>query len=319
MVLVHCFEVFANTQAATSVVGQAALFLGGPFAAPVFMALMGYYAVHKHPNEGRLFYRGLTLLAGGLLLNVGLNAHLLVNIFTGASQANPWHAVMAVDILVLAGAALMIIAGFLLTTRRWQDWLIFLLLLVAVSPAMYQLSATETWLRHLQAFVGGPQPWSYFPLLPWLVYPVAGVCFRLLVRRPMVRSWIKTWRLYLLVGLSIALFVTLGIAFPVATDLQAYYHHGPEMIAWCLGLVAMLLCATSMLNNSTYHSAPLRGLRWLGRNVTPVYVFQWLLIGNIGTALYQSQSTETTLLLVPAMLAGSTVLTLVWLRIKHRG
>jgi len=31
-------------------------------------------------------------------------------------------------------------------------------------------------------------------------------------------------------------------------------------------------------------------LQWLGKNITLFYVIQWLLIGNIATAIYQTQS-----------------------------
>jgi len=30
-------------------------------------------------------------------------------------------------------------------------------------------------------------------------------------------------------------------------------------------------------------------LRWLGKNITVFYVIQWLIIGNIATAIYQTQ------------------------------
>ncbi len=59
----------------------------------------------------------------------------------------------------------------------------------------------------------------------------------------------------------------------------------------------------------------MRWLKYLGRNVTLCYVIQWLLIGNIATALYKSETflhwglwvvviVTTTTLLVRLLLFG---------------
>jgi len=32
---------------------------------------------------------------------------------------------------------------------------------------------------------------------------------------------------------------------------------------------------------------------WLGKNITVFYIIQWLIIGNIATAIYQTQSIDT--------------------------
>jgi hypothetical protein len=55
-------------------------------------------------------------------------------------------------------------------------------------------------------------------------------------------------------------------------------------------------------------AAPLRWLKYLGRNVTLCYVIQWLLIGNIATTLYRSQTLASWGLWVVAIVTATTLL-----------
>jgi hypothetical protein len=59
-------------------------------------------------------------------------------------------------------------------------------------------------------------------------------------------------------------------------------------------------------------------LRWVGRYVTNFYVFQWLLIGNIGTAIYKTQESQAILLWFVVITVASSVLVYVYRIIKAR-
>jgi hypothetical protein len=66
---------------------------------------------------------------------------------------------------------------------------------------------------------------------------------------------------------------------------------------------------------------PAKGLpyiNWLGRHVTSAYVFQWLLIGNIATAIYKSQTLPQTLLWYLIILALTSTLIALTDRIRGR-
>ena len=52
-------------------------------------------------------------------------------------------------------------------------------------------------------------------------------------------------------------------------------------------------------------------LKWLGKNITLFYIIQWLIIGNIATAIYQTQTIETSFFWFTGIFLTTTVLT--WL------
>lgn len=58
-------------------------------------------------------------------------------------------------------------------------------------------------------------------------------------------------------------------------------------------------------------------IEWLGINVTAVYVIQWLLIGNIATALFKTQGYLELFGWFTAVLLANSIVVFIWIRIKR--
>jgi uncharacterized membrane protein len=182
MIQVHLFELFARPQVQESLIGKIALFLGGPPAAPVFMAAMGYFLAHTRKSTTQLVSRGVKLMLGGLLLNLGLNLHLLIRIYNGTIQLNPLEYIFGVDILLLAGMSIIIIALLRLVFRQqFRGYFILALLAAFSTPYLPGFPGENSALKYIFAYLGGSYRWSYFPLFPWLAYPLLGYSFYLLI------------------------------------------------------------------------------------------------------------------------------------------
>jgi hypothetical protein len=78
-------------------------------------------------------------------------------------------------------------------------------------------------------------------------------------------------------------------AFKIITDLQAYYHHQVFLFAWISVFLVVFTWLAERLDAIFGSRRVMRYVKWLGKNVTTVYVVQWLIIGNIATALYKTQ------------------------------
>jgi uncharacterized membrane protein len=289
MIQVHVMELFATQNVMDSLVGKVSLFLGGAPVAPVFLVLFGFYALRAPVWPGRLLWRAVKLLLLGLLLNLGLNLHLLVRIFQGQIALNPLNYLLGVDILLLAGLSL-IALSFLRTflkERAWA-WLLASICVAALSPWVGQemrlwVGAESAW-KWLAAFVALPVSWSFFPLLPWLAYPLLGVA--VFYGRDHL-SIAPRWRKPLL--LAAVLVLVLAGPFAVATShqLSDYYHHDLRFFVWvCL----FVLCWSLLWPRLPLPLALKNWLAWFGQHVTACYVVQWLLIGNLATAIYKTQS-----------------------------
>ena len=336
MIQVHLMELLARPDVLAGWAGRLSLLFGGPPVAPVLLLVMGYYLAASRRSTGRLVWRGVKLIGLGLLLNLGMNAHLLVKIWQGAIRLDPWPYILGVDILFLAGASTVILA----VLRRFLRRTALLgvggaCVLALASPWVAKALATESGLRWALAYVGGGYEWSYFPWFPWLAYPLLGfACRQLRCQLPAAlgesggpsvadgrhgqprspdtlagdgatdgqecpadrgsdgcpsRRWrIAAWGILFMCFSGVA--ATGSYAVAVCHDLPRYYHHGIQFFGW--------ICAFAVVWVGLHHACESRwgdrpAVRWLkglGRNVTLCYVVQWLIIGNVATACYKTES-----------------------------
>lgn len=317
MVQVHLTELFAVPDFYTSLAGKISLFLGGPPAAPAFMAVMGFFLAHKEKPLFLQIKRGLLLLVLGFALNIGMNLHLLIKIFVGTYQLDPWHYVFGVDILFLAGLSIMAVA--LLRPLLKNQCALWLLLVSVVALANHWLPVyvgEVQWLRFLQAYFWGYFSWSYFPFFPWFSYVLAGYAFYLLYDKFAHFITFNT-RLVIAVIMVVLIGATFAYGFRVATLLEVYYHHSALFVAWTVAFLVLWTLALATLNKLAGKTAAIKYLRWAGKNVTAFYVVQWLLIGNLATALYRTQAGWTLPLWFIGVVGVSSLLVLAYRKIAR--
>jgi hypothetical protein len=293
MVQIHITELFIDTSGRESMFGKVSLFLGGPFAAVVFMIVMGYFIEKSKSSSKRTIYRGIKIFILGFLLNIGLNFHLLLKISFAGWTYNPLEYIFGVDILYLAGISIMILAG-IKALKKGQEWISLILLLAVFALTGFlneELMVTNHY--YVLPFIAGAYSWSYFPLFPWLAYPLAGFIFaqhqekiKLFFGKQKVISIILT----AIIALPVLLFYKLGIETTI--NLPAYYHHNFDYALWALGLTLLWILLVQFFLKLFPGTMAGNFFCWIGENITLFYVIQWLIIGNIATAIYQTQSID---------------------------
>jgi uncharacterized membrane protein YhdT len=79
------------------------------------------------------------------------------------------------------------------------------------------------------------------------------------------------------------------MGFSTTINLSAYYHHTLKYGIWALGLL-IIWTGIFYLIVTQFQVSPIeKFLAWMGKNITLIYVVQWLIIGNLATAIYQTQ------------------------------
>jgi len=287
MIQVHLMELFAHQDIYDSIVGKISLFLGGMPAAPVFMLVMGYYVAKSKKTFAQSIIRGLKIILLGFTLNIGLNLHLLINIATGIIDVDPLPYIFGVDILFLAG--LSIIGLSLLKFIRFYQFLFYsiVLILIFIIQFVFKNRLDSYSENYLLAFIYGEGTWwSYFPFIPWFAYPLTGFVFYKLEQN--LSYFIQKNIIYIFIVYLIVVILFIDYGSKISTDLELYYHHNYVffiyttffLIAWS----AMAYYLTGKYSNTI-----LNYIEWFGKYVTAAYVIQWLIIGNIATALYKTQ------------------------------
>lgn len=290
MIQVHIVEKFATEQIFLSEHGKLHLFLGGPPVAPVFMLVMGYFIAASKRTTRQLIVRGVQLFATGMLLNLALNANLLLSISRGRFQLDPFPYLFGVDILHFAGLATIVLAIFKKINQRFILVPLFMMVLAVFAGQWLRLYNTEPHtLSYFDAYFFGATEWSYFPLFPWLAYPLAGMFFYLLQQRfPMILEWVKTNH-YPVIGI-LGLIIAYGWmdAMNVSSNLLQYYHHDIIFFGWVIGFIVVYALLLQWLEEKAGNTLVMRALAWMGKQVTTIYIVQWIIIGNLSTEIYRS-------------------------------
>ena len=321
MIQVHIMELFIRQDIADGMAGKISLFLGGIPAAPVFMVIMGYFMAYRQKRPSAMIKRGGRLFAAGMLLNAGLNAHLVYRvIFDGwGTSVNIWHYLFGVDIFHMAGLSF-IVMGITakLTRKNVFPWLVLMAVLLLIPYIAEPYSGNQVILNYLWAFIYSHASWSYFPLLPWLLYPLSGYVFYWVEKR--YRDLLPSLpvRIVLVGALSIFIFLTLPFATDITHDLGSYYHHDASFYFWAIAFIILWSVASVTIEKLAGESLIAMYIKWLGINVTTAYIIQWLIIGNMATSLYKTLPLHTAVIWFAVILIFTSVLTLTWNKIKKR-
>jgi len=291
MVQIHITELFMDVAGRESLFGKTSLFLGGPFAAVVFMLVMGYFFGSNKSTLTQNMFRGVKIFILGFLLNFGLNFHLLLKIRFADWPYNPLEYLFGVDILSLAGLSIIVLAG-IKSIKKGQET-VALLLLVAVTAltGFMNLMLTSDNHYYILPFIAGNYPWSYFPLFPWLAYPLAGFIFA--QHEPRIKLFSernKTASIVIISAVATGVLLYAKQGLNTTINLPAYYHHTFLFFLWAIGLSALWALSIKFILKLFPETVVTDFFCFIGKNITLFYVVQWLIIGNIATAIYQTQN-----------------------------
>ncbi len=294
MIQVHIMENFTMHYIHEELPGIISFFWGGTPAAPVFMIVMGFYLAYSKKNLLNLFSRGFLLFAGGLMLNIVLNFNLLYSITTGRFDTiDPFPFIFGADILPFAGLSIIIIALIKQVLEKdWYYYFIVAVIIALITSYIPEIPASlSDWIYYVTAFIWGSSEWSYFPLLPWLFYPLIGYALNLMHNDKNVLLFLnKKNKIILLSITSIFLFASFSYAIDEIITLKNYYHHGLFLAIWNTLFVLIWYFLLNFIELKAGENVFLIYIKWIGKNVTVVYVIQWIIIGNLATELYGTQN-----------------------------
>jgi hypothetical protein len=293
IVPVHILELFIDYSGRESLFGKILLFLGGPIAVPVFMIIMGYFLAKNQKSFYVNFSRGIKVFVVGFLLNIGLNLHLLLKIKFAGWQFNPLEYIFGVDILYFAGLSIILIA-FLKTLKKGQAWIAVTLgFLVIISTGFMNEKLMISGRNYFLPFIAGNYSWSYFPLFPWLAYPLAGFAFFNFEKKIILFMQQKIVSGIILSGILATVLYFSKTGFETTINLGLYYHHTFWFSLWAFGIVILWTVFWRFILKIFPVTYAWKFFMWLGKNITLFYIIQWLIIGNISTAIYQTQTIDS--------------------------
>jgi hypothetical protein len=180
------------------------------------------------------------------------------------------------------------------------------------------INDTSGSIRYFISVFGGDASWSYFPLFPWAAYPLLGYGVSLFMKSEMAGIFEKKQIIFpLLVVWGVGVVYTIEFGITTAATLKSYYHHGLEYGLWAAGFTGGFALLIDQLVHYSKENEFFNYFAMIGRNVTVAYVVQWVIIGNIGSAVYRSVGLrDSYVALVAVVLFTSAVIMLYENRIK---
>jgi uncharacterized membrane protein len=183
---VHSVLLYSQPSVRGTLPGQLLRFIAEGPGAQLFMTYMGISVTLSKNLTWRVVLKrsGLLLLAGYglniLKFVLPLKLGLLPAAFqTDLSVTDPCIAgettFLIGDILHFAATALPLTYGIYRLRRYWMYALASAVFVATLSPLFWDHASCSPIENYFSALVGGQLPAVYFPLFPWLTYPLAGL------------------------------------------------------------------------------------------------------------------------------------------------
>ncbi|PSK92679.1 heparan-alpha-glucosaminide N-acetyltransferase domain-containing protein [Taibaiella chishuiensis] len=322
MLIMHVFPTYARP-GYSAYKGYITFFYGiEGMAAPAFMFAMGASVVLSRPRSlAASCSKALSLFLQGYLLNllkfappVLLFHSFPVSLFAAIGRQPGMEGLAGFlligDILQFAGIAYLVVQ---LIRRLGPAYRIVCLLLactvLVVAPWLYTINGHT----YIAALFYGSNPLAFFPVLPWLLFPLLGLALGETIRGG--NSGIKRCGVY---GLAATAAGLLLICYnPVNQWGLDYYRRGSGGLLLYSGLVLCSMLAWNWL--WAYFPLGLRRLiRFCSSRVTLIYGIQWVLI-YWATAWVGYQQLSLYGCILALVLVAVLTLSLTWLHTRSLG
>lgn len=290
MIIIHTLLIFANVKSQSeTAIGSFIVFLGR--GTSIFLICMGItFMTSSHQSLKSSIKRGGLLLLAALFMNF---MKFMIPVIFGFALDNfiqkyGWHApieqqyvylVLLGDILQLAGMSLLFV-GFIRKYVKNKYGILAIGLLVAlVSREVSGINLNIPVVNYILdlLFNNDFPAYVYFPVFPWMSFIIIGMFFGKWFQELNYNSkQLFTNMLY--VGL---LFIALGapLVFLYGTyNYNGFYHMGPGGVIYFAGWTLIFLFIIFRITLNTKENRFIRLLKYCSRNLTSMYMIQWILI-----------------------------------------
>lgn len=311
MIIIHTLLIYANVKSQSeTVIGGFIVFLGR--GTSIFLICMGItFMTSSHQSLKSSIKRGGLLLLAAFFMNF---MKFIIPAVLGFAPDNfiqkyGWHGpieqqymflVMLGDILQLAGISLLFVGFIREYVKNKYGILAIGLLIALVSREVSGINIDYPVINYISdLFFSNDYPaYIYFPVFPWMSFIIIGMFFGKWYLELNYNSK-QLFKNMLYVGL---LFVALGAPLVFLFDAYNYngfYHMGPGGViyfaGWTLIFLWIIFRITSKMKDNKFTSL----LKYCSRNLTSMYMIQWILISwGKGIFGYRQHGIGSVLLLI---------------------
>jgi hypothetical protein len=282
---VHTMLLFSRTSVHQSWLGVIFRFISEGPGAQLFMLLMGIsFALSAKKDNKTVLKRAFQILAIGYLLNVlkfglpflfGLLPAQFLNYLAVDNDRNGFiQLVCTGDILQLAGISLIVL---LICYRLFPYRFMYFIIAIAtcfISPMLWDLKSNHVLFNSLLQLIGGQPPRVFFPLFPWLVYPMFGMYVGYLIKGGIKIRIPKLWTATIIAGTTAIIIYH----FSQNYNEGSFYRTSPVGTIFHLLILLVWLYAWQLNSKWIPANRFFVLLCWLSKHITLIYFVQWIFI-----------------------------------------
>ena len=142
------------------------------------------------------------------------------------------------------------------------------------SPLFWILQSTNPILNHLLSLLFGSPPHTYFPVFPWLVYPLIGLAIGLAIKY----SYQNLYRDLFIVGGFVFLFEFLMQFTRFHFPDVSFYRTYPDVTLMHLGFAVAWFAMWHFISRKFLDNKFFSLLTFSSKNITLIYFIQWIII-----------------------------------------
>lgn len=271
MPAVHVVMLYSQPPVQQSLLGDTLRFLAEGPGAQLFMFIMGAsLGLSKSITPKKVWQRTIVLVTGAYALNlfkfiIPLKLELLPASFLLDFPLSETEFFVMGDIFHFAAIAypLTYLVSQLKHYAICAVLISFVVMLVA--PLIWDCRTGHPGLDQLLLYLTGGPPDVFFPVFPWLVFPMMGLALSQLLDNKNLT----------ILGLT-ALVISLGL--PATTEITTHYRTMPADTLFHFSIVLLWLSLFRYYHQKIKPNFVFRLLNFCSRNISLIYIIQWLFI-----------------------------------------
>jgi hypothetical protein len=275
MAPVHAAMMYSSPVIYDTLLIQFLAFMAEGPGAQLFMTLMGIYIalakpiqfIHTLERAGKVFIAGYVLNFFKFVIPfwIGIMPRGLLN----ELQANDFLDLLSIGDIFHFAAIAFVITVFINRFLKQEAYIIILIIIIAIiSPVNIEPN------NFLFQLLFAEPPHVFFPVIPWLVYPLTG----LIIGRALKNDELKTIKFTALFSVVLLLGYCLYRMNVRLGGIASFYRTAwPETIRH-ISIVGISLAVYYGLQKYIRDSLFFTFLRYSGRNITRIYIIQWIVI-----------------------------------------
>jgi uncharacterized membrane protein len=286
MAPIHTMMVFSNLSLRSTLLAQILAFIAEWHGAQVFMLIMGIsFSLSGGLSLESVFLKATRLMALAYLLNIfklvlphlfgWLPDSLLSELQVDKGAPGYLQLFLLGDILQFASISLIVMAivskfKFSGTIALWVAMAICI-----ISPLFWDVASNNNFVTYLLNLIGGQPPQIFFPLFPWLVYPLLGFYIGGILQKK--EQWLG-FDSFWIVGLALIVLSSAVKYLLHSNDLSSFYRTTPLDTLLHIGFVLTMLSFWHWVQKNVKPNILFKLFTYCSKQITQIYFIQWVLI-----------------------------------------